>query len=201
MTSAHHLVFPPPTGEQGRERESIGKDTSHYLGAVDSFGAGIFSPAIKVIPLPKAFPVPDNDIYYLQVPADDDLQDALRGHAAFNHMLLGDVLVEAVEEFIKHWHLLHSKNQRVPYLAHQRGSRVLNIKLPKKLGSRAQALAEKDGTAMRRFAYTALLHFAVNHNLIPPVGTVQSGVPSDHQGPSTLEIARGQKKTDKKQKP
>lgn len=164
-------------------------------------GDALRSPSLANLIPWKAFHVPDNDIFYIQVPADDELQDALKGHAAFNHMLLGEVLVEAFEQFIEYLHVLQSDNKRVPFLQTRQDSRLLNIKLPKKLGNRAQALADKAKTPMRSFAYTALVHYAGDHNLIPSIGTVQSGPTKFSSEPSMIEMSRdARKKHDPRQK-
>lgn len=135
--------------------------------------------------------MPDtDDIYLIQAAVSEELAKALKGHAGHTGVFLGDVYIEALEQFIEHWHLAHKKGQFVPYLSHPRHARPLNMKIPKKLAARVQALAAKDDVAVRRFAYTALIHYAVNLKLIPAATTVQSGVPADHEEPSVSQMLR-----------
>jgi hypothetical protein len=114
--------------------------------------------------------------YVIQTSVSNELAGALKAHAALRNMLLFDLFVEVIEQFIKYRESLKKKRQSVPYLISPKGGRYFNLRIPEKLALRVQALSDDDNVAARRFVYTAMIHYAVSQRLIRSVGNVVSGV-------------------------
>jgi hypothetical protein len=137
----------------------------------------------------------------IQAPVSEELATALKAHALFTNALLRDVAAEAVERFVDHWHAVHEAGQSVSYQLHQRGNwTALNLYLTPQLGKRIEKLAGQDGVPVRTFAYTALVLFAVDHKLIPPVAALRSGKPVGHEDPTVVELVRALRSKKPKQK-
>lgn len=130
--------------------------------------------------------------YRIQAGVGDELARALKIHAVLNNMLLFDVFVEAMQQFIPYRQELKRNGESVAYLSSPTGAKDINVHLPAKLASRLRAMAEEDNQPFTRLLYTALVHFAVGQNLVPPIGTVQSGVVNSG-GPSIAEMVRASK--------
>jgi predicted transcriptional regulator len=145
--------------------------------------------------------VSEPEFYLIQTAVSDELARALKAHAALTKVFLADVFVEAIERFIDHVHALHSKGHGVPYLSSSKASTMMNMRIPMRLARRLQVLAQKEDIPVRRFAYTALVNFAVDNQLMPPLGTVQSGVPVDQEDPSLVELVRGVRRKKRQKTP
>lgn len=112
----------------------------------------------------------------IQTSASGELIRALKAHAAIHDLLLFDVFVQAMDSFVECSKSMRKKRHSVPYLISPKGSKDFNVRLPEKLGQRLQTIADRDEVPHRRLVYTAHVHFAVAEHLIPPMGTLQSGV-------------------------
>jgi hypothetical protein len=126
----------------------------------------------------------------IQTAVSAQLAAALKAHAALRQVLLFDVFVEAMERFVAFSKDMHQRRSFIPYFVSPRAAKDFNVRIPEKLARRLQAIADEDGVALRRLVYTALLHYAVNERLIPPAGTVQSGVPAPFEDPEVVELLR-----------
>lgn len=127
----------------------------------------------------------------IQTGASDELAGALKAHAAVRHVLLFDVYAEALVHFFDHRDALSKRKQSVPYLISPRKARPLNVRIPAKLGKRAQTVADQDDVPPRRLVYTALVNYAVSNKLVNSIGTIESGVVALGHGDARRGARRG----------
>jgi len=115
----------------------------------------------------------------LQTTAPDDLAAALKMEAARLRVTLLDVYAEALETFFRHRLALKKDGKIVPYLVAPKSARPLNVRVPRPLAKKAQAVADEDDMTVRALTYTALADYAMKWALINSIGRLQSGMPAD----------------------
>ena len=112
--------------------------------------------------------------FVLQTTAPDDLAAALKMEAARLRVTLLDVYAEALETFFRHRLTLKKDGKIVPYLVAPKSARPLNVRVPRPLAKKAQAIADEDDMTVRALTYTALADYAMKWALINSIGTLQS---------------------------
>jgi hypothetical protein len=115
----------------------------------------------------------------LQTTAPDDLASALKMEAARLRVTLLDVYAEALETFFRHRMALMKEGKTVPYLVAPKSARPLNVRVPRPLAKKAQAIADEDDMTVRALTYTALADYAMRWALINSIGRLQSGMSRD----------------------
>jgi hypothetical protein len=129
----------------------------------------------------------------LQTTAPDDLASALKMEAARLRVTLLDVYAEALETFFRHRMALMKEGKTVPYLVAPKSARPLNVRVPRPIAKKAQAIADEDDMTVRALAYTALADYAMRWALINSIGRLQSGIPRDEPrepSPASLSAER-----------
>ncbi len=100
-----------------------------------------------------------------QTAASKQLIQQLKTYAAIRDMLMKELYEQAIFSLIKHRKDLQEEGREVTYFASPKDGKELNLVMRKTLSRRVTQIAEMDKTSVRRFLFTALMHFSNEHHL------------------------------------
>ena len=100
-----------------------------------------------------------------QTSVQPELAAQLKVHAAQHGILMMDLYEDAIKSLLNHRRDSRKEGSTLIYATSPHSGKPFNMKITPGLKARVEKAAKQDGVSVRRFLYTALVHYAKLHQL------------------------------------